>query len=218
MPLRVKNENVSPPGGWRWTHPISGNTVSGAAFGSFLEGVERTLAALGEDPEVASLQIHEETARALIDSGHGELVKGTEEAGRTAEQYRAGAKAAFLKWWRESPVYGLIKGKAGRGAPVFVDQEEAERRAAICTICQQNKIPASKTWARNWTDGKMLDAVEGRRTSRHEKLGACRVCSCELRAAVWWVPDIVRASSANTDFSRRFPQHCWKRSILDQTP
>ena len=155
--------------------------------------MQRALLDLGEDPSLARDQIHDATAKSLIERGHHDLVQVTKEVPREPGQCASGAKAAFLKWWRESPIYGLIHGKASRGESVFVDQTEGDRRAAICVNCPHNVIPAGKGWLQNWTDGQMLKSVEGRTTASQDRLGVCEVCSCELRVAVWWQ---IRPSSA----------------------
>lgn len=205
---------MSPPGGWRWLHPRTGRVHCRASFAEILEGAERTLLNLGEDPSLAAAQIHKATGEYLIGAGRADLVEVTKEVPRSADQLLSGAKAAFLRWWKESPIFGLIKGKAGRGEPVFVDQAEGDRRAAICAGCRHNVKPAGKGWLQNWTDGKMLDSIEGRTTASHERLGVCDVCSCELRAAVWWVADIIAAATRGAKFARNLPAHCWKRKII----
>jgi len=215
--ISIVNEKESPPGGWRWRHPGSGKQFTAGSFVVLEASAQRTLLNLGKDPSLASAQIHEATAASLIRQGRADLVEVTKEVPRSVEQYATGAKAAFLKWWRESPVYGLIKGKTSRGESVFVDQAEGDRRAGICARCPHNVIPAGKGWLQNWTDGQMLKSVEGRKTVNHEKLGVCEVCSCELRAAVWWTPDIIAATTRDAKFARKLPGHCWKREII-QSP
>ena len=119
----------------------------------------------------------------------------------------------------------MLSGKVERGENVFVDQSEADRRAAICTggtqpgmRCQFNVTPESKSWAEEWTDAKMLKSVEGRSTAYQDRLAVCTVCSCELRASVWWTPDIIAASQRDKSFVRRFPDFCWKKKISNPTP
>lgn len=170
---------------------------------------------LGLDPAEAEDWIHEETSRYLLGQGREDLLQPVKKVARTPGQYVSGAKAAFLTWWRESPIFALIRGKAERGERVFVDAVEGNRRAVICGKCDRNVIPAGKGWVQNWTDGKMLEAVEGRRTENHDRLGVCEVCSCELRAAVWWSPDIIEASSRRARYATDFPKHCWKRQIIN---
>ncbi len=132
----------APPCGWKWQHPTSGRLFSGTNLEEFAACVQRALLDLGEDPSLAKSQIHEATARSLSERGHHDLVQTVKKVPREPGQYASGAKAAFLKWWRESPVYGLIHGKASRGEAVFVDQAEGDRRAAICVNCPHNVIPA----------------------------------------------------------------------------
>jgi hypothetical protein len=210
----VLQDRETPPGGWLWHHPKNGQTFSRESFSDLLESAQRTLLNLGLDPSLASDQIHEATAANLIRLGRSDLVQVTKVVPRSAEQYATGAKAAFLKWWRESPVYGLIQGKASRGEPVFVPDDVANARALVCAKCPHNVIPAGKGWLQNWSDGQMLKSVEGRKTESHDRLGVCEVCSCELRAAVWWMPDIIAATTRDAKFARRLPAHCWKRKIL----
>ncbi len=150
---------------------MTGCLFSGTNLEEFAASVQRTLLDLGEDPSLALAQIHEATAKSLIERGHHDLVQTVKKVPREPGQYASGARAAFLKWWRESPVYGLIHGKASRGEAVFVDQAEGDRRAAICVNCPHNVIPAGKGWLQNWSDGQMLKSVEGRTTASQDRLG-----------------------------------------------
>jgi hypothetical protein len=194
---------------------VSGRLFSSTNLEEFAARVQRTLLDIGEDPSLALTQIHKATDKSLIERGHHDLVQTLKEVPRSAEQYTTGAKAAFLKWWRESPIYGLIHGKASRGEAVFVDQAEGDRRAAICVNCPHNVIPAGKGWLQNWTDGQMLKSVEGRTTASQDHLGVCEVCSCELRAAVWWQPDIIATTTRDAKFARRLPRR-WKRRTRER--
>jgi hypothetical protein len=150
---------------------MTGCLFSGTNLEEFAACVQRALLDLGEDPSLARDQIHETTAKSLFERGHHDLVQTVKKVPRAPGQYASGAKAAFLKWWRESPVYGLIHGKASRGEAVFVEQAEGDRRAAICVNCPHNVIPAGNGWLQNWTDGQMLKSVEGHTTASQNRLG-----------------------------------------------
>lgn len=209
---RVRQPQETPPGGWVWKR---GDTILTDRENFFaLEGrVQAHLIKAGDDPAVAADEIHHCTALHLIAQGMASRVEGISNVRRTGEQFRSGAKAAFLTWWKQSPIAGLLKGKVDRGEPVFVTQAEADRRAALCVGCPHNVTPAAKSWAQQWTDGKMIDAVEGRKTAHHDRLAVCQVCSCELRAAVWWLPDILIASMKGKRFPQKFPAFCWKARL-----
>lgn len=209
---RVRQPHETPPGGWVWKRGDALLTDRENFFA--LEGrVQAHLIQAGEDPAVAADEIHHCTALHLIAIGQSKRVEVIGDVRRTGEQYRSGAKAAFLTWWKQSPIAGLLRGKIDRGEPVFVAQAEADRRAAICANCPHNVTPAAKSWAQKWTDGGMLAAVEDRKTAHHDRLAVCQVCSCELRAAVWWLPDILIASMKGKRFPLKFPAICWKAKL-----
>lgn len=66
----------------------------------------------------------------------------------------------------------------------FVDQSEADRRAEICLNCPHNIFPDRKAFIR-WADDVTEAAVGDRRSTYHDQLGNCGVCSCLLRSKVF---------------------------------
>lgn len=212
--LRVVRETASPPGGWNCRVPETETVFSNPNFSQLAEVVRAHLSKHGLDPADAESRIHETTAKRLVAQGHGKWVKRAEPIKRTVRQYAAGVVARTLLWWKESPLHGLLKGKFDRGESPFVDQAEADRRAAICVICEKNAIPTGKGWAQNWTDRKMLDCIAGKMTASHDDLGICSVCTCELRASVWWPADILKIVTPKSDIPKH-PEICWKRKILE---
>lgn len=215
QPLRVRDENTSPPGGWHCAIAETGGRFASPIFSAIVEEVAAHLLAHGLDPAEAAQRVHHSTARVLIGRGHRDLVERVgESVPRSPVQYAQGAAARVLLWWRESPIAGLLKGKFDRGESPFVEQSEADRRALICSDCPKNRVPTGKGWVRNWTDRKMLDCVDGRKTASHDDLGVCKACGgCELRAAVWWPADILQAVTPKAD-AAKYPDHCWKRELL----
>jgi len=213
--LKVRDENTSPPGGWHCVVAETGRRFSDPVFSAIVEAVSEHLLAHGLDPAEAPARVHHATARVLIAQGHRDLIERVAEAvPRSVVHYAQGAAARVLLWWKDSPIAGLIRGKFDRGESPFVEQSEADRRAAICADCKFNRVPTGKGWVRNWTDRKMLDCVDGRQTASHDDLGVCKACGgCELRAACWWPADILRAVTPKGD-AHKYPDHCWKRELL----
>lgn len=212
---RVRNPQATPPGGWVWRHEKTGIRIQeDGALEEIVDRVQAYLLRLYEDPSVAEDEIHQITGKNLITRGHADLVEVTEHVGRDFDQLRSGAKARLLTLWKQSPLHGLLHGKVSRGEEVFVGKEAANRRAEICAGCEANVIPASKGWLQSWADGQMLAMVENRTVRDQEKLGVCEVCSCELRAAVWWDSDILISSMRGAKFVHRFPAHCWKKKLM----
>ena len=95
----------------------------------------------------------------------------------------------------------------------MVSQEEAERRAAICLGCKYNVFPDKGNYAR-WADELAEASTKGRRVSVHEKLGNCEVCSCNMRAKVFYAGPI--SPSAEERVKMREVK-CWQLSANTKT-
>lgn len=67
----------------------------------------------------------------------------------------------------------------------MVPQEVAERRAEQCVDCPFNKFP-EKDGFQEASDAVALRLIGDRRTKHHNNLGNCMVCSCPLRAKVFY--------------------------------
>lgn len=70
-----------------------------------------------------------------------------------------------------------------------VDQKEADRRSAICARCPYNVFPDKGPFIA-WSDEIAEASVGERRSINHDKIGNCAVCSCPLRAKVWYGGEI----------------------------
>lgn len=66
-----------------------------------------------------------------------------------------------------------------------VSQAEADRRAEICTGCTYNVFP-KKGWSVAWADAMAEQMVGQKKSKHHNELGNCEVCTCPLRAKVFW--------------------------------
>jgi hypothetical protein len=212
---RVRNTNETPPTSWQYVAENS-RVISQGSFDDFLKKLQDRAIKAGKDPVPIEAKIHQDTGMELEAKGYHGLIEVRTEVKRTVSQYASGTKANFLKWWKESRIHGMLKGKVERGEQIFVDRAKADQRANICANhCRHNVIPNSKNWLQEWTDGQMLGAVQNRKTSHHEEIGVCEVCSCELRAAVWFEDDITVASMTGQSFVENFPEKCWKKALLN---
>lgn len=93
--------------------------------------------------------------------------------------------------------------KVATGEAAWVSQEEAERRAEICTICPHN-IRVSCGWCGGPVSA-IVNMMGGRRTSSDEKLQSCEKCLCTLRAKVHMPLDTLDRSGID------WPTWCWQR-------
>lgn len=88
-----------------------------------------------------------------------------------------------------------------------VDQDEADRRAAICSTCPKNvEIHGCSGCFRLLS--KIQSLIGNKRTKEDHMLQGCEVCACSLRAKVW-LPIEAMAGTRQDD---QFPDHCWLRS------
>ena len=85
----------------------------------------------------------------------------------------------------------------------FVEKEEAERRALICSRCYLNTSVSGCSLCH----AAALKAVQGRSTKYDNSLNACAVCKCLLKAKVWFP-----LSALDRDREERqslYPEFCW---------
>lgn len=91
----------------------------------------------------------------------------------------------------------------------FARQEVADARSVQCSTCEFNVFP-DKTGFIAWSDKIAEASVGERRSIKHDELGNCAVCSCPLRAKVFYngVVDI------QPEWAEKFNKvNCWQRDL-----
>lgn len=88
----------------------------------------------------------------------------------------------------------------------FAPQEEADRRAEICTRCPHNDFP-DKSYFIKWSDELALHMVGDRKSRYHKDLGSCRICTCNLRAKVFIGTSF---SLSDEEISKMNEVGCWQ--------
>lgn len=86
-------------------------------------------------------------------------------------------------------VVGYLKGGIALMSTVlyksFAHQNTADARAKQCVKCPYNVFP-DKTGFRAWSDWIAVKSVERRESIHREELGECAICTCPLKAKVFW--------------------------------
>lgn len=67
----------------------------------------------------------------------------------------------------------------------YVPAEVAEARSEVCIRCPHNVFPDKGPFVK-WADNLAEHATDGRRVSHHDEIGNCDLCTCVLRAKVWF--------------------------------
>jgi len=95
--------------------------------------------------------------------------------------------------------------------PKFASQEEAERRATICSTCPHNLIPGENAEEKSawmeWSDNLAIMSIGERKTSHDAILGNCEICSCPLKSKVFWGGKI----ELPEEEERQTIPECWQR-------
>ncbi len=93
-----------------------------------------------------------------------------------------------------------------------VSQAEADKRAATCVMCEQNR-PASLWGCPSCTGilteiaDNVLSLTKGRKTSSDAQLEHCAVCGCSNRIVAFLPMEVIR-KHRNPDHV--WPSHCWR--------
>ena len=207
--FRILDKSTPPPGGWYWVEPSTQRIFKHYARDAFFQEIRDHRLRQGIPIEPGwEERIEDEICR---NNPHW----GREVCGRT-ERYgerrpvSLAAMQSFLNvvgHW----VAGILHGKE-----VFVSQEEAEKRAEICASCDLNVNIAGSCGACADRIARALAVIGSRRTKLDEKLGACSICSCALRAAVHVPiePQIAGLSEELKEDFRKVSSYCWKAQGL----
>lgn len=93
------------------------------------------------------------------------------------------------------------------GEANMVSQEVADKRSEICLQCPNNIFPDRGSFI-TWTDEIAEASTGGKESKYHEKLGNCSVCSCPLRAKVFFKGPFNLPQEQN----KELPDYCWQKN------
>jgi hypothetical protein len=184
---------------FRWTDPLTHITVEGTSLDMLLQ---RAYDERRANSVPTGLEFELEVERDLCQSYPNEC------------QYFDAKTAPHRRLGMGDVIAGtmtILRHKLA-GSPLE-SQEEANRRAAICSTCQFNQH-FHKPCARC---GDLEDLVrsamaQGKRTPYDDDLKSCNICACFTKVAVW-VPLSVQCPGLTDEQREMFSQiaHCWKK-------
>ena len=204
--LAVLNRTKCPPGGWKWTDPETGTKVETIAYVDLVRRVNSYMEANNiPQPDNWALILDDEICRqnGIEDTHCGQPDKPKEiPVDRKLQPHDL---LNFLKTVRQWAAKGFK----------FVDQAEAERRAAICATCPMNvEVPGCSgcqgilAYVRDALNRRANHrGLEPRITSEDKRLQNCEVCGCVLEVKVHLPMDV--ATYAKPPGGRTYPSHCW---------
>lgn len=184
---KIINPDITPPGGWSWTHPRTGfvfNMNYGAGEKGLMKLMEHVKKYCDDNllPTIQPVEL-----RRLIEN---EICKRDGMAGRCMDAFHVGGTRAAREY-----LSGAMAGAKTIIARITGDHERnmvnprlANRRAAVCLNCPLHVKPDENdaTLMEKFTDAVMLKMIGSRRTERHDELMSCAACTCCMRAKVWF--------------------------------
>lgn len=195
--MKIKRKDWTPYCGWVYIVPETG---VGLDAGSFRELIHK-------------VKVHYRSNRIGLPSHISELIEEficlkAPEACDGVIKFKLPTKNALENGTRAYADM-LVKGEEA-----FVSEDEANRRASICSHCGHNRgswgcivcYTAFKTF--------MLFS-KGRKTKFVTSLNACDICKCFNEVQCWCNDDIIRHASKNLNVED-FPDECWKKKILTE--
>lgn len=81
--------------------------------------------------------------------------------------------------------------------------EQAEKRAQICIKCPHNVFPDKGAFIK-WSDEIAEASTGGLRCASYDKLGNCEICTCPLRAKIFY-----KKAQMTDEESAKAPDFCW---------
>lgn len=195
--LNINNTSLVPPGGWKYVDPDTGFRVGVPTYQAMLNKVAvhrraNNLLPLSE----ASIQ------DILCQQAHEGVCGGTQEKGAALVHAEITGADAING---TKVIFSLVK-SGGR----LVKQEEAERRAKICSSCPLNVDYKSGCASCATTlAGFVLKITKKRKTTMDGNLKACGVCHCMNTAQVH-VPYKHLKKGITPAMDDLWPEECWK--------
>ena len=193
--MYLKSVLVSPPGGWHYTQPQSGYSISAINLSTLVKKVAAHRYNMGY-PTEGDLAQEIETDICDQLSSEDQL-----------EYCKSGIKRRNRVHF--SQVISFLKTAADwlSQSRTLVDQQEAERRAEICSRCPRN-VGTGGCGICNSLIEELRMGLMQRSTHYDDKLNACGVCGCDNKTQVHLPLDILAKGTTHT-----YPNFCWKSGL-----
>lgn len=211
---KLVNPQITPIGGFRFVDPDTGFHFN-QSYKSFeeLEAAVQSYRQANGLPRISKFRaVWEHYVCENVPGIKGRCCQVAQKVKRSFEQYWAGGKS-FVK-------------AIMRGEDSFVDQRTADRRGAVCKECDQNVVNIGHNHTQLYSDGFIRAQVGNRKSKYHEDLHTCKICTCILKAKVFYNDDIVAGSLTDQEIVQltRTPRdnsgrhlRCWQLQALKKS-
>jgi hypothetical protein len=196
--MQLKQIYMTPPGGWRYYQLETGFPMKAITFETLLRQISQHRANNHLRPIAEGF----ETLAAEIEHWLCQQMSPKDQT----RKCKTGIRSRESVGWRE--VLGFLETNAeflAEGAEQ-VPQEEAERRASICSTCPLNvRVDGCGVCVRTVNEyrTRLLKATP---TSKDGLIKACGVCGCDLKSIVHLPLSALRAKG-----DKDYPDWCWQK-------
>lgn len=196
MRMRLKSYREVPPNSYRYTVPETGHQITAWSVESWLSKTKQHLEANNLPIPIDLLAIMEAQLCEILPVGwceHDDPNRPRVDTNITWGDVETGSKTLF-EWFKQ-------------GLPI-VDQDEAERRAKICTSCYLNVRAVGCGQSCRELIRAMFGFFVGRKTSVDDQLNSCAACKCLLKNKVF-APLTVIEKYDSDSLQMLLPSFCW---------
>jgi hypothetical protein len=193
--LFFPNKTQAPPGGWRYTVPETGKTISGSTEGIVIDGVQNHYSS-NNIPGPVNLS-------RLIEK----------QICRERPNYCGSTEPHLVSHSLSRNIATIVMGTRTIGAWLFsgrrrVEQQLAEERAVTCSECPQNQVVNCTACHGDLLAPVIENIVAGGTTKVGHLLNACMICGCAIKAKIWVPHDIIESNMPDT-ILKELPANCW---------
>lgn len=194
--MKLTSKNLIPPGGWYF---MQGRyRINGDTFSLLVNNVRAHRSSNG------------------IEGGNVEAETMAQICTRWPQGCAAPAASPIQQrpgFWGSVTDFALAMARLGLGKDKLVSQMEANRRAAICAACHNNKERTGLgmfcfSCVAN-SIGTLVSKILGNlATPYDQRLKACDICGCLNKLQVWFPLSALQVDDSNRN---AFPEFCWKK-------
>jgi hypothetical protein len=189
----INPQGPCPPDGFRYVDPVDGWECHAWSYNDWVELYTRHLQANGREvPCLVGLLMQDQLCRTLPPGWCNYDDPGRRRASGSLDWGdMAAGVATFTRW-------------IAAGAE-YVSQDEASRRALICSRCYLNMNISGCSNCHK----AAAEVTKNRKTKYDFALKGCGACKCLLSAKVHFPVDILNKDMRNVQ--EIYPSHCWAK-------
>ncbi|MEI6870652.1 MAG: hypothetical protein WCL08_00080 [Verrucomicrobiota bacterium] len=196
MSKRLRDQQFTPPGGWRYEEPSTGQAFSAITKRDLVNAVRKHR--MSKNIPIGNLELDVEAwLCAKIPAGK------CEESSEVPLSVKESWSLSDVRSFAESVAFTLKNGGV-------VSSGEATRRAEICVSCKLNTTVKGCTGC-SGISTFIFSIMGARKTPYDSQMKQCGACGCPLAAKVWITKPDLESRQQVQDAMDTYPAYCWMK-------